>query len=85
MEQGSAVFIIFKEEFMMMLCDVWMSTQAVLQLPCLFYILFCLLIFVKFVLVFEWLGLAPEVCIGGSGGGDIYKSFCGCCWEWKVN
>lgn len=51
-----------------------MSTQAVLQLPWLFCI-FCLLIFVEFVLVFGWLGLAPEICTGGSGGGDICVSF----------
>lgn len=74
MEYESAVFITFKEEFNMM-CDVCLSTQAVLQLPWLFCILFCLLIVVKFVLVFEWLGLAPEICTGSSGGGDICISF----------
>lgn len=66
------MFIIFKEEFNMVLWDVCMSAQAVLQLLWLCCILFCLLILVKFVLVFEWLGLAPEIC---TGGGDICFSF----------
>lgn len=70
------MFVIFKEEFhvMMLLADGLISTREV---PWLFYT-FCLLIFVKYVLVFRWMGFAPVIHAGGGGEGGVCVSFTGC-------